>query len=44
MGQHLVLALATVGGMRSLFTYGLGATLPSSPIFLTVLNAGSIFS
>ena len=43
MAQHLVLALATVGGMRSLFTYGLGATLPSSPA-LTVLNAGSILS
>jgi len=28
-----VLALATVGGMRSLFTYGLGATLPSGPVF-----------
>ena len=33
MAQHLVLALATVGGMRSLFTYGLGATLHSGPVF-----------
>ena len=44
MAQNLVLALATVGGMRSFFTYGLGATLPCGPVFLTVLNAGSILS
>jgi putative tricarboxylic transport membrane protein len=33
MAQHLVLALATVGGMWSLFTYGLGVILPSGTVF-----------
>lgn len=33
MLQHLALALATVGGMWALFTYGLGVLLPAGIIF-----------
>jgi hypothetical protein len=33
LAQHAVLALATVGGMWSIFTYGLGVILPTGEIF-----------
>ncbi len=33
MAQHAALALATVGGMWALFTYGLGVILPPGEIF-----------